>query len=78
MCLKELEKISTDKETILTRKNVVAFIDEGHRTQYGTLAAQMRAIPRTHSFCIYRHTISKPKKGVDTYDVFSYLQKKVP
>ena len=47
---KELEKISTDKETILTRKNVVAFVDEGHRTQYGTLAAQMRAILKNTFF----------------------------
>lgn len=70
---KELEKISTDKETILTRKNVVAFVDEGHRTQYGTLAAQMRAILKNTFFFAFTGTpISKPKKGVDTYDVFSY------
>src|SRR3989339_569778 len=70
---KELEKLSSKKETILTRKNVVAFVDEGHRTQYGTLAAQMRAILRNTSFFAFTGTpVSKPKHGVDTYDVFSY------
>ncbi len=70
---KELEKLSSHKETILTRKNVVAFVDEGHRTQYGTLAAQMRAILRNTSFFAFTGTpVSKPKHGVDTYDVFSY------
>jgi len=70
---KELEKVSVQKETILNRKNVVAFIDEGHRTQYGTLAAQMRAILRNTFFFAFTGTpISKPKHGVDTYDVFSY------
>lgn len=70
---KELEKVSSQKETILTRKNVVAFVDEGHRTQYGTLAAQMRAILRNTFFFAFTGTpVCKPKHGVDTYDVFSY------
>ncbi|MEM2916379.1 MAG: HsdR family type I site-specific deoxyribonuclease [Candidatus Woesearchaeota archaeon] len=70
---KELEKVSPDEQTILTRKNVVAFIDEGHRTQYGTLAAQMRSILKNAFFFAFTGTpISKPKRGVDTYKVFSY------
>ncbi|MBI4980195.1 HsdR family type I site-specific deoxyribonuclease [Candidatus Woesearchaeota archaeon] len=70
---KELEKMSEKQETILTRRNVVAFIDEGHRTQYGTLAAQMRSILRNTFFFAFTGTpISKPKLGVDTYEVFSY------
>src|SRR4030042_809921 len=41
---KDLETLSRNTETVLTRKNVVTFIDEGHRTQYGTLAGQMKLI----------------------------------
>ena len=41
---KELEELSKQKETILTRKNVVAFIDEGHRSQYGTIPSINRWI----------------------------------
>lgn len=70
---KELENISKNNDTILNRKNVVAFIDEGHRTQYGTLAAQMRDILRNAFFFAFTGTpISKPKFGIDTYEVFSY------
>lgn len=66
---KELERLP--KETILTRKNVIAFIDEGHRTQYGTLAAQMRAILKNAFFFALTGTpISKA--GRDTYGEFSY------
>jgi type I restriction enzyme R subunit len=73
---KELEKLSIEEQTILTRKNVIAFIDEGHRTQYGTLAAQMRSILKNTFFFAFTGTpISKPKRGVDTYRVFSYPPK---
>lgn len=69
---KELERLP--KETILTRKNVIAFIDEGHRTQYGTLAAQMRAILKNAFFFALTGTpISKA--GRDTYGEFSYPPK---
>ncbi|MEM2144992.1 MAG: HsdR family type I site-specific deoxyribonuclease, partial [Candidatus Jordarchaeaceae archaeon] len=68
---KELENLSKSRETILTRRNVVAFIDEGHRTQYGILAAQMRLILRNASFFAFTGTpISK--RGRDTYLEFSY------
>jgi type I restriction enzyme R subunit len=68
---KELETLSTDNETILNRKNVITFIDEGHRTQYGTLAAQMRDILRSAFFFAFTGTpISK--QGKDTYLAFSY------
>jgi type I restriction enzyme R subunit len=67
----EIEKISKRKETIMNRKNVVAFVDEGHRTQYGTLAAQMKAILKNAFFFALTGTpISK--KGRDTYLEFSY------
>jgi len=68
---KELEKLSENKETILTRKNVIAFIDEGHRTQYGILAAQMKLILKNAFFFAFTGTpISK--RGRDTYLEFSY------
>jgi len=67
----ELEEVSRHKETIMNRKNVVAFIDEGHRTQYGLLAAQMKNILKEAFFFAFTGTpISK--KGRDTYLQFSY------
>lgn len=68
----ELEEISRVKETIMTRKNMIAFIDEGHRSQYGLLAAQMRGILKGSFFFALTGTpISK--RGRDTYLEFSYL-----
>jgi len=68
---KELEELSKNKETLLTRKNVIAFIDEGHRSEYGVLAAQMRKILRNAFFFAFTGTpISK--RGRDTYLEFSY------
>jgi len=71
---KYLEKVSQDKTTIMNRQNVIAFVDEGHRTQYGLLAAQMNAILRNAFFFAMTGTpISKPKHGRDTYEQFAYL-----
>jgi len=68
---KEIRKVSEEKETISDRRNVVAFIDEGHRTQYGILAAQMKTILRSAFFFALTGTpISK--RGKDTYMEFSY------
>jgi type I restriction enzyme R subunit len=67
----ELEKVSRRKETIVNRRNVIAFVDEGHRTQYGLLAAQMEAILKNAFFFALTGTpISK--RGRDTYLEFSY------
>ena len=67
----ELEKISRVKKTIMTRKNVISFIDEGHRSQYGLLAAQMKGILKGAFFFALTGTpISK--RGRDTYLEFSY------
>ena len=67
----ELEELSNVRDTIITRKNVVAFVDEGHRTQYGTLAAQMKNLLQGAFFFALTGTpISK--KGRDTYLEFSY------
>jgi len=71
---KELDEVSKERETILTRKNVIAFIDEGHRTQYGALAAQMKYILKGAFFFALTGTpISK--RGRDTYLEFSYPPK---
>ncbi len=68
---KELEELSKQKETILTRRNVVAFIDEGHRSQYGVMAGQMKNILKNAFFFSLTGTpISK--RGKDTYLEFSY------
>jgi type I restriction enzyme R subunit len=71
--IEELERISvsTEEETILTRKNIAAFIDEGHRTQYGLLAAAMRCALKNAFFFAFTGTpIAKGKR--DTYAYFAY------
>lgn len=68
---KELEEVSQSKETIMTRRNVIAFVDEGHRTQYGLLAAQMKAVFKNAFFFAMTGT-PIAKKGRDTYSEFSY------
>ncbi|WNZ29955.1 MAG: HsdR family type I site-specific deoxyribonuclease [Candidatus Bathyarchaeota archaeon] len=68
---KELEKQSETQETLLTRKNVVAFIDEGHRTQYGTLAGQMKLILKNAFFFSFTGTPISIKQR-NTYDEFAY------
>lgn len=76
----ELEELSaelqnlTEKsiENISTRKNVITFIDEAHRTQYGTLASQMRVILNSGFFFAFTGTpIAKKEKN--TYNEFGYL-----
>jgi len=70
----ELEEISERKETIMTRRNVIAFIDEGHRSQYGLLGAQRKSILKNGFFFALTGTpISK--SGRDTYSEFSYPPK---
>ncbi|MBI4378908.1 MAG: HsdR family type I site-specific deoxyribonuclease [Nitrospinae bacterium] len=69
---KEIERISEIKETIMNRKNVIAFVDEGHRTQYGLLASQMKAFLKSAFFFALTGTpISKRDRN--TYLEFSYL-----
>jgi len=70
-----LDKVSETKSTIMSRRNVVAFIDEGHRTQYGMLAGQMKAMLKNAFFFALTGTpISK--EGKDTYLEFSYPKEK--
>ncbi len=57
--------------TIAQRKNVVLFIDEAHRNQYGVLAAQMKDIfKNAFAFAFTGTPISKNQR--DTYLEFSY------
>jgi len=68
---KELKKLSETEETISNRKNIISFIDEGHRTQYGTLSSQMRSILTNSFFFAFTGTpISKKER--DTYYTFGY------
>ncbi|MCD6481739.1 MAG: HsdR family type I site-specific deoxyribonuclease [Thermoplasmata archaeon] len=67
---KELEELSKTQETIMQRKNIIALIDEGHRSQYGLLASQMRRILRNAFFFAFTGT-PLAKKGRDTYEEFS-------
>ena len=68
---KELDTLSQTRETIQTRKNVILFIDEAHRTQYGTLAAQMNQILKNAEAYAFTGT-PIAKIGRDTYSQFSY------
>ena len=72
----ELERVSKLKQTIMSRQNVIAFIDEGHRSQYGLLAAQMKAILK-HAFFFALTGTPISKKGRDTYLEFSYPAKEL-
>ena len=59
--LRSLEKVlmgvsSSGRETVLDRVDVVAFIDEAHRTQYGVLAEQMMRILRNANFFAFTGT----------------------
>jgi type I restriction enzyme R subunit len=71
---KELLQISEKRDTIMTRKNVIAFVDEGHRTQYGFTATQMRGVLKNGFFFGLTGT-PIAKTGKDTYREFSYPPK---
>jgi len=71
---RELDALSKTRETIQTRRNVILFIDEAHRTQYGTLAAQMNQILKNAQPFAFTGT-PIAKTGRDTYSQFSYPPK---
>ncbi|OGU72111.1 MAG: hypothetical protein A2V93_05990 [Ignavibacteria bacterium RBG_16_34_14] len=58
-------------ETIKDRKNIICFIDEGHRTQAGLYAAQMKDIFRSAFFFAFTGT-PVVRKGFNTYSEFCY------
>ncbi|MGC8816545.1 MAG: DEAD/DEAH box helicase family protein [Candidatus Hadarchaeum sp.] len=65
-------KFTKDSEEVISnRRNVIAIMDEGHRTQYGKLAEQMRTILKKAFFFAFTGT-PIAKKGRDTYLTFSY------
>jgi len=69
---RHLEEISKSQETIMNRSNVIAFIDEGHRSQYGILASVMKGILKNaFMFALTGTPISKSTR--DTYRDFAYL-----
>lgn len=59
------------KKTIAQRKNVIAFLDEVHRTQYGTLSAQMKSILQNAFFFGFTGT-PIAEEDRDTYREFGY------
>ncbi|MCD6219397.1 HsdR family type I site-specific deoxyribonuclease [Candidatus Calescamantes bacterium] len=62
---------SNKGETIADRKNVILFIDEAHRNQYGIHASQMKAIFKNgFAFAFTGTPISKLYR--DTYEEFAY------
>ncbi|MDD5193839.1 MAG: HsdR family type I site-specific deoxyribonuclease [Candidatus Nanoarchaeia archaeon] len=69
--IERLNEFSKKNETVMNRKNIVVFIDEGHRTQYGLLAAQMKNIFRNAFFFAFTGTPIL-EKGKNTYDEFAY------
>ena len=71
----ELEALSKKQETILTRKNVVVFVDEGHRSQYGTLAGQMKDVLKNAAIFAFTGTPIAIKQR-NTYREFSYPDEK--
>ncbi|MBW2031015.1 MAG: HsdR family type I site-specific deoxyribonuclease [Deltaproteobacteria bacterium] len=73
---RELKARSRQQEAVQTREDIVLFIDEGHRTQYGVLAAQMRAIFK--NACAFAFTGTPiAVKGRDTFQEFSYPPKEL-
>ena len=66
---KELEQT---KASIVERKNVIVFVDEGHRSQYGLLAAQMKAIFKNAFFFALTGTPIQKTGNRNTYKEFGY------
>jgi len=71
----EVNKIIEEQagETISTRKNVICLIDEGHRSQYGLLAAQMRKLLKNAFYFAFTGT-PIAKKGRNTYLEFGFTE----
>ena len=73
--LKEINKMLAEQEeaqsTISQRRNVVVFLDEVHRTQYGIMAAQMKKILKNAFFFGFTGTpIAEDERN--TYETFGY------
>jgi len=72
--IRELEA-EVGHRLVLERKNIVVLVDEGHRSQYGSLASEMRRIlPNAFFFAFTGTPIAKV--GRDTFRAFSYPDEK--
>lgn len=68
-----LQQELVDTEGSITqRKNVVVFIDEGHRSQYGVMAAQMKEVFKNAFFFALTGTPIKKSPNRNTYKEFGY------
>lgn len=68
----EIQEFKELEPAITNRRDIIVFADEGHRTQYGSLAARMRNILKKAFFFAFTGTpLTKP--GRDTYEIFSNL-----
>jgi len=76
-----LQKFEDIEEGLSTRKNIIVFVDEAHRSQYGTLAMKMReALPNAFIFGFTGTPIEKGATGRSTFRAFcpsdeTYLDK---
>lgn len=66
-----IQKFGKITEILNERENVIIFIDEAHRSQYGKLAARLRtAIPNAYIFGFTGTPIDKGPFGRNTFKVF--------
>lgn len=66
-----IQKFERVEDVLSKRENIIIFIDEAHRTQYGRLAAYMRkAIPNAFIFGFTGTPIDKGPLGKSTFRVF--------
>jgi type I restriction enzyme, R subunit len=76
-----LQKFEEVEEILSTRENIIVFVDEAHRSQYGELAMNMRqAFPNAFIFGFTGTPIEKGATGRSTFRVFcppeeTYLDK---
>jgi len=66
-----MQKFGGVEEVLSERENIIVFIDEAHRTQYGKLAMYMRrAFPNASIFGFTGTPIDKSEVGRSTFETF--------
>lgn len=66
-----IQKFEDIREVLSKRRNIIVFIDEAHRTQYGKLAIRMRrAFPNAMIFGFTGTPIDKGPLGISTFRTF--------
>ncbi len=66
-----LQKFEDIEQILSTRENIIVFIDEAHRSQYGKLATRMRqAFPKAFIFGFTGTPIEKGPTGRSTFRAF--------